>query len=162
MSSRLFHNFSFIRFSVSSFKLRSLIHLDLCFSKDNKYRSICILPHEYIKLDQHHFLKLRSFFFFSIVQFWLLYLKIKCPQVCGFFFPPWVINSLRINLSLFYVFIMQFSLLLLCSGVCDQGLRYPSRSSFIIQDFCCCCYCFAILRYLFFHMRLKVVFSRNV
>jgi hypothetical protein len=37
MSSRLFANFSSIRFSVSGFTLRSLIHLDLSFMRDDKY-----------------------------------------------------------------------------------------------------------------------------
>ena len=45
MSSRLFPTFCSIRFSVSSFMLRSLIHLDLSFVQGDKYGSICILLH---------------------------------------------------------------------------------------------------------------------
>jgi len=42
MSSRLFPTFSSIRFSVSGFMLRSLIHLDLSFVQGDEYRSIFI------------------------------------------------------------------------------------------------------------------------
>jgi hypothetical protein len=45
MSSRLFPNFSSIRFSVSGFMLRSLIHLNLSFVQSNKYGSIFIFLH---------------------------------------------------------------------------------------------------------------------
>jgi hypothetical protein len=41
MCSRLFSTFSSIRFSVSVFMLRSLIHLDLSFVQGDKYGSIC-------------------------------------------------------------------------------------------------------------------------
>jgi hypothetical protein len=44
-SSRLFSSFSSIRFSVSAFTLRSLIHLNLSFVQGDKYGSIYILLH---------------------------------------------------------------------------------------------------------------------
>jgi hypothetical protein len=42
MSSRQFPTFCSIRFSLSGFTLRSLIHLNLSFVKDDRYGSICI------------------------------------------------------------------------------------------------------------------------
>mgnify|MGYP007133048323 CR=1 FL=1 len=62
MSSRLFPTFSSIRFSVSGFMLRSLIHLDLSFVQGDKYGSIFIFLHTDSQLDQHHLLKMLSFF----------------------------------------------------------------------------------------------------
>jgi hypothetical protein len=58
----LFLSFSSSRFSVSGFMLRSLIKLDLNFVQSDKYDSICILLHAYHQLDQHHLLKMLSFF----------------------------------------------------------------------------------------------------
>ena len=62
MSSRLLPTFCSIRFSVSGFTLRSLIHLDLNFVQGDRYGSICILLHADIQLDQHHLLKMFSLF----------------------------------------------------------------------------------------------------
>ena len=64
--SKLFPTFSPIRFSVSSFMLRSLIHLDLSFVQGVKDGSICI---------PHSFFPLYSFGFF---------LKNQVPWVCRF------------------------------------------------------------------------------
>jgi hypothetical protein len=71
VSSRLFQTFSFTKFSVSGFMLKSLIHLDLSFVWGDKYGSVLILPQAVIQFDQHHVLKV-LFFFFSSVCFWLL------------------------------------------------------------------------------------------
>jgi hypothetical protein len=54
MCLRLFPTFPSIRFSVFSFVLMSLIHLDLSFVQFDRYGSINILLHVDIKLDQHH------------------------------------------------------------------------------------------------------------
>jgi hypothetical protein len=62
MHSRLFSTFSSIRFNVSGFMLKSLIHLNLSFVHGDKYGSISILLHVHIQLDQHHLLKILSFF----------------------------------------------------------------------------------------------------
>ena len=61
MHSRLFPTFSSIRFTVSGFMLRSLIHLNLSFVQGDRYGSIFILLHADIQLDQHHLLKMLSF-----------------------------------------------------------------------------------------------------
>jgi hypothetical protein len=45
MNSRLFPTFSSIRFIVFGFTLRSLIHLELNFVQDGRYRSMCIPLH---------------------------------------------------------------------------------------------------------------------
>jgi hypothetical protein len=59
--SRLFPTFSSIRFSVSGFMLRFLIHLDLSFVQGDKYGMIFSLQHTDYQLDQHHLLKMLSF-----------------------------------------------------------------------------------------------------
>jgi hypothetical protein len=63
ISSRLFPTFSSISFSVSGFMWSSLIHLDLSFVQGDKNGSIRILLHAHPKLNQHHLLKMLSFFF---------------------------------------------------------------------------------------------------
>ena len=62
ISSRHFPTFYSIRFSVSGFVLRSLIHLYLGLVQGDKHGSIFILPHIDSQLDQHHLLKMLSFF----------------------------------------------------------------------------------------------------
>ena len=61
--------FPFIRFSLSGFIWRFLIHMDLSFIQGDKNGSNCILLHADCQLDQHHFLKMLSFFH---CMFWLL------------------------------------------------------------------------------------------
>jgi hypothetical protein len=67
ISLRLFPALSSIRFSVSGFMWRSLIHLDLSFvqrdknKKKKKNGSICLLLHSNCQLSQHHLLKMLSF-----------------------------------------------------------------------------------------------------
>jgi hypothetical protein len=62
MRSRLITTFSFMRFSVSGFMLKSLIHLDLSFVQGDKYGSIYVLLHTDSQLDQHYLLTMLSFF----------------------------------------------------------------------------------------------------
>ena len=62
MNLRFFHTFSYIRFSISGFRWRSLIHLDLSFVQGDKNGSICILLHADCELNQNHLLKMLSFF----------------------------------------------------------------------------------------------------
>ena len=62
MSLRLFHTFSYIRFSISGFRWRSLIHLDLSFVQGDKNGSICILLHADCEVNQNHLLKNAVFF----------------------------------------------------------------------------------------------------
>ena len=59
---RLFPTFFSIRFSVTGFMWRSLIHLDLSFVQGDKNGSICILLHANCQLNQYHLLKMLSFF----------------------------------------------------------------------------------------------------
>ena len=67
--------------NVSGSMLRCLIHLYLSVVQGNKYGSICILLHGNIQLEQHHLLKMLSFFLFFIVFIWLLYKNPGCLQV---------------------------------------------------------------------------------
>jgi hypothetical protein len=67
MCSRLFFTFSSIGFSVSGFMWRSLIHLDLSFVQGDKNGSICILLHADHQLNQHHLLKMLSFFHWMVL-----------------------------------------------------------------------------------------------
>jgi hypothetical protein len=105
MCSRLFPTFFSTSFSVSGFMWRSLIHLDLSFVQGDKNGSIYILLHADCQLNQHHFLKMLSFFpldgFSSFVKdqvtigvwvhFWvfnsipLIYLPISVPIPCSFY-----------------------------------------------------------------------------
>ena len=62
MCSRQLSSLYSIRFSVSSFMLRSLIHLDLCSVQGGKCGSTCFLLHVDIQLVQHYLLKMLSFF----------------------------------------------------------------------------------------------------
>jgi hypothetical protein len=84
LCSRLFPTFSSFSFSVSGFIWRSLIHLDLSFVHEDKNGSICIFLYGDFKKNQHHLLKMQSFFaldgFSSFVKdqvsigVWLLFL----------------------------------------------------------------------------------------
>ena len=96
---------SYISFSVSGFMWRSLIHLDLSFVQGDKKASICILLHDNLQLNQHHLLKMLSFFsvdgFSSFVKdqvttgmwvhFWvfnpipLIYLPVIVTVPCSFY-----------------------------------------------------------------------------
>jgi hypothetical protein len=71
MYSILFLTFYSIRFSVSGFMLRSLIHLDLSFVQGDRCGSICILLHADIQLEQHHLLKMLSSFLLSMSGFFI-------------------------------------------------------------------------------------------
>lgn len=64
MSSRIFSSFSSIEFSLPSFMLSSLIHLEFSFVLSDKHGSIWILPHAGLQFDQHHLLKILPFFHF--------------------------------------------------------------------------------------------------
>jgi hypothetical protein len=105
MSSRLFHSFSAISFSVSGFMWSSMIHLDLSFVQGDKNGSIHILLHYNCQLSQYHLLKMLSFFplhgFSSFVKdqvtigvwvhFWvfnyipLIYLSVAVLVPCSFY-----------------------------------------------------------------------------
>ena len=89
-TARLFPSFSSIRFSISGFMLKSLIHMDLSFVQDEKYGSMCILLHADIQLDQHHLLKMLSFFPFYPFGF------LVKNQV-----SIWFITSVSLIISLF-------------------------------------------------------------
>ena len=104
--SRLFPTFSSIRFSVSGFMLRSLIHLDLSYVQSNKIRvylhsSTCrhpVRPTSFVE----------DAFFLILYGFWLLCTK------------PSAINSID-QLVCFYTNATQFSLLFLCDTAWDLG-----------------------------------------
>ena len=55
-----YFHLSSIRFSVSGFVLKSLIHLGLSFEQGDEYEFICILLHADSQVDQHHLLKILS------------------------------------------------------------------------------------------------------
>jgi predicted membrane-bound mannosyltransferase len=67
ISSRLFHTFSSIGFTVSGFIWTSLIHLGLTLVQGDKNGSICILQHDNCQLCQHHLLKMLSFFYWMVL-----------------------------------------------------------------------------------------------
>ena len=106
MCSRLFPTFFSIRFNVSGFMRRSLIHLELSFVRGGKNGSICIFLQANFYLKQHHLLKMLSFFYWIIFsslvkehvnicvlthfQFFnpipLVYMPVSVPIPCSFFF----------------------------------------------------------------------------
>jgi hypothetical protein len=65
--SRLFPTFCSIIFSVFGFMLRSLIQLDLSFVQGDKNGLIYILLHDNCQLNQHHLLKMLSFFHWIVL-----------------------------------------------------------------------------------------------
>jgi len=67
MYSRFFPTFSSIRFIVSGFMCRSLIHLDLSFVQEDKNGTICILLHADLQLNLHHLLKMLFFFHWMVL-----------------------------------------------------------------------------------------------
>jgi hypothetical protein len=71
MSRRFFPTLSSIRFSVSHFMLRILIHLHVSFVQGNKYGSIFIILHTSIHSDMHF---MEDAFFFPLYSL----SKIKC------------------------------------------------------------------------------------
>jgi hypothetical protein len=69
-------------FSVSSFILKSLVHLDLSFEQSDRCGSISILLHANIQLDQHHLLKMLSFFCCaSQALYWLVLCQLDTAGV---------------------------------------------------------------------------------
>ena len=100
MSSRLFLTFYSITFSVSCFMLMSLIHLYLSFVKGDKYGSIFILLDTDSQLDQHHLLKMLSFFHFIFLA---SLSNINYHKVCGFISQ----SSILFHWSM-YMFLYQY------------------------------------------------------
>jgi len=76
MCSRLFPTYSSISFSVFRFMWRSLIYLDWSFIQRNRNGSVCILLHADLQLNQHHLLKMLSFFHWIVKS---LLSKIRWP-----------------------------------------------------------------------------------
>ena len=60
---------------------RSLIHMDLSFVQGDKNELICILLHANLQLNQHHLLKMLSFFHWMVLG---PLSKIQWPDVCVF------------------------------------------------------------------------------
>ena len=105
MRSRLLTTFSSIRFSVFSFMLRSLIHLDLSFVQGDKYGSICILLHVVIQLDQHHLFKM---LFSPLYNFCF---SVKNQVFIGVRIYVWVFDLIPLVHVYFYANTMRFLLL---------------------------------------------------
>lgn len=128
MSSRLFPIFSSVRFIISGFMLISLIHWELSFKQNGKYRSIWILLQAVFIIDHHDLLKVLPFYKCVIPA---SLSKIRCPQFCGFFciFNPK--SSASVSLLVpkpYYLFYYSFLVQL------EIGDDDTSGSSFIIQD----------------------------
>ena len=131
MCSRLFPTFSSIRFSESGFIWRSLIHLDISFVQGDKNGSICLLLHDNRQLNQHHLLKMLSFFqlngFTSFV---------KDQVTRGVWVHFWVFNSIPlIYPASLCTNTIKFLSLLLCNKLEVRDGDFP-RSSFVENSFC--------------------------
>jgi hypothetical protein len=126
--SRLLPTFSSIRFSVSSFMLRCLNHLDL-------------ILHRVINMYLFLFFYMQTFsltsiicwrcFLFSIVYFWLLYQK-SGVHMCFFMSASsvWFHWSMFLILCQYHVFFYYYSSIVQL----EIGGGNISSSSFIIQD----------------------------
>lgn len=78
--------------------LRSLIDLDLSFIQCDRYRSICILLHADIQLDQYHILKMLSFFSFYGFGF---FVKIQVSiGMCVYFSVFSLIPLIKLSVSI--------------------------------------------------------------
>jgi len=93
--SRLFPTFSSIRFSVSGFMWRSLIHLDLSFIQGDKSGSICILLHADRQLNQHHLLKI-----LFLLDGFSSFVKDQVTRIVWVHF--WVFSSIPLNCMSIY------------------------------------------------------------
>ena len=146
-----FPTFSSIRFSVSGFMWRSLIHLDLSFIQGDKNGSIHILLHVDCQLNQHHLLKMLSFFLWMVFSSF-----VKVLVTIGVWVHFWVFNSI----PLFYLSIsvpMPCSFYHYCSVVQLEARNADSpRSSFLLRIV------FAILGFLLFQMNLQIAHSNSI
>lgn len=79
-----FPSFSHIRFSVSGYMLRSLVHLNLSCVQGDMYGSLCILLHVDTQSVQQHLLKM----LFSNVKFCLLYQRSDVHRHNHFLISP--------------------------------------------------------------------------
>ena len=120
--------FSSIRFNVSGFMLRSLIHLDLSFVHGDRYGFIFILPHVDIQLCQHYMLNM-LFFPFDIFYFFIKYRMFK---------DVWI--DIRVLCSVPLVLLSVLMPIPGCVQYCNSVAEYKvrdcdaSRNSFIPQD----------------------------
>ena len=119
-----------IRFSISGFTLRSLIHLDLSFLQGDKYGSICILILAGCQLNQHHLLRMLSFFFFLSYGFSFLVKSQVSISVWVYF---WVFNlilwtdlSISISTSCIFYYICSVVQLEVQRWWCLQKFFYCS------------------------------------
>jgi hypothetical protein len=136
---------------VSSFTLRSLIHLDLSYVQGDKYGSVCIILHADIQLDQQHLLKMLSLFF--VVWFWIFCQK---SSVCKYVVCFWVFDSIPlIHLSVSIP--TSFRFYYYCSVVqLEVRNSDTSRSILLFRTI------LGILGFLVFHIKLVIVLSRSV
>ena len=149
MHSRLFSSFSYSRFGVYYFMLRSLIHLNLSFVQGDKYGSICILLHADIQVDQHHLLKMFSLFHCMVLGS-LSKIVCRCYRfISGSYIPfHWLI-------SLFLYQYHEVLFLLISSTAWNQGWWY-------LQKFFYCTGGFSYPGVPLLHMKVRVVLSRSV
>ena len=117
--SRQFPTFFCIRFGVSSFMLRCVIHLYLSFVHKYGCLHSFLSRHPFSKLDQHHCWRCFLSFF---LWFWLLCQKLSVLRCVGLFLD---LQFYSIDQPVcFYGNTMQFLLLLLCSTAWNQGCCY--------------------------------------
>ena len=126
MHSSFFSTFSSFRFSVSGFMVISLIHLHLSFVQGNTYGPIFILLLTDHQLDQHHLLKMLSFFPWYGFDF---FVKDQVSKVYGFISASsilfhWLTVSVPIPCSFYHY----------CSVVQLVVRDGDAPSSFIVEN----------------------------
>ena len=85
-----------MRFSVSTFMLKSFIHFDVGFVQDGKYESTFILQCVDVQLDLGHLFKMLSVFHCMV---WTSSSKIKCDRFVGVFWVFDLIPSINVSVS---------------------------------------------------------------
>jgi hypothetical protein len=148
MSSRLFHTFSSIRFSVSGFRLRTLSHLHLSFVQGDKYGSIFIFLYTYSLIDQLHFLKICSLFHCIFLH--LCQRSSVCKCVVLFLGLQFYTNDQCVCL---YINTMQFLSLMLCSKLEIRDGDCP-RHPFIVKN----CFHYSVVGLFFFFFCIFLLF----
>ena len=118
-----------IIFSVSGFRLRSLIHLDLSCVQGDKYVSFCILPHADIQLGQDHLCRMLFLFHYVFFGFFVKNQEFIDVDI----FLDLQFNSIDQPIC-FYTNTMNIKLLFLCNMVWSQGWCYLQKFFFIVQD----------------------------
>jgi hypothetical protein len=151
LCSRQFITFFSVRFRVPGFILRSLVYLDLSFVQGNRHGSVCNFLHADIQLVQQQLSKMLSHFHCMVLA---SLSKIKYPKVCRF-----ISRSSILFYSSTCLFLCEYYRIFIIIV-----LYYGLKSGMVILLEVLLLYriVLAILGFLFFQMKLRVILLRFV